>query len=127
MPPRPVSGHLMNMTSFPNLLLFFQGGGGGLISILPVWILIFAIFYFLVIRPQQRRQRQAQQDRDSLLKALKPGDKVVTTGGIYGTIVAVREKDDTVQLRIAQSVSIEAERSSIARLQAVEKEPEPVK
>jgi len=119
----------MIMTATPGVLLFFQtGGGGGLIGILPVWILIFAIFYFLVIRPQQRRQRQAQQDRDSLLKGLKAGDKVVTTGGIYGTIVAVREKDDTVQLRIAQSVSIEAERGSIARLQVVaEKEPEPVK
>lgn len=59
-----------------------------------------------------------------MLKALKSGDKVITTGGIYGTIVAVREKDDTVQLRIAQSVSIEAERSAIARVQPSEKEAE---
>ena len=91
------------------------------------FILIFVIFYFLLIRPQQRRQRQAKEERDALLKALKPGDKVVTTGGIYGTIVAVREKDDTVQLRIAQSVSIEAERSAIARLQSTDKEVEPNK
>lgn len=88
------------------------------------FILIFVIFYFLLIRPQQRRQKQAQMERDVMLKALKPGDKVVTTGGIYGTIVAVREKDDTVQLRIAQSVSVEAERSAIARLQLAEKEAE---
>ena len=91
------------------------------------WIAIFAIFYLLLIRPQQKRQRQAQMDRDTMLKALKPGDKIVTSGGIYGTVVAVREKDDTVQLRIAQSVSIEAERSSIARLQTADKEPEPAK
>lgn len=94
-----------------------------MIGLLP-FVLIFVIFYFLLIRPQQRKQRQAQQEREALLKALKPGDKVVTTGGIYGTIVAVREKDDTVQLRIAQSVSVEAERSAIAKFQSAEKEAE---
>lgn len=98
-------------------------GGGGLVGLLP-FILIFVIFYFLLIRPQQKKQRLAQQERDAMLKALKPGDKIVTTGGIYGTIVAVREKDDTVQLRIAQSVSVEAERSAIARLQPSDKEVE---
>jgi preprotein translocase subunit YajC len=108
------------------LFLFLQGGGAGLVSLLP-FVLIFGIFYFLIIRPQQKRQRQAQVDRDAMLKALKPGDKVITNGGIYGTIVAVREKDETVQLRIAQSVSIEAERSSIAKLQSSEKEIEAIK
>src|SRR5215510_848602 len=114
------------MNTVPNFgsLAFLQGSpGGGLIGLLP-FILIFVIFYFLLIRPQQRRQRQAQQEREALLKALKPGDKVITTGGIYGTIVAVREKDDTVQLRIAQSVSVEAERNAVARLQPSEKEAE---
>src|SRR5262244_2688000 len=114
------------MNTIPNFgsLAFLQGSpGGGLIGLLP-FILIFVIFYFLLIRPQQKRQRQAQQEREALLKAIKPGDKVVTTGGIYGTIVAVREKDDTVQLRIAQSVSIEAERSAISRLQTSEREAE---
>jgi preprotein translocase subunit YajC len=108
-------------------MAFLQGNAtGGLIGLLP-FILIFVIFYFLLIRPQQKKQRQAQMERDAMLKALKPGDKVVTTGGIFGTIVAVREKDDTVQLRIAQSVSVEAERSSIARLQLSEKEVEAAK
>jgi preprotein translocase subunit YajC len=91
-------------------------------------IIIFLIFFLLVIRPQQKRQRQAQTDRELMLKALKPGDKVITTGGIYGTIVAVRDKEDTVQLRIAQSVSIEVLRSSIAGLQSSDiKEVEPIK
>ena len=112
----------MNITSNLGSLAFFQNAGG-LIGLLP-FVLIFVIFYFLLIRPQQKKQRLAQQERDALLKALKPGDKVVTTSGIYGTIVAVREKDDTVQLRIAQSVSVEAERSAIARLQVSEKELE---
>ena len=118
----------MNIQSQLGALLFFQGGNatGSLIGLLP-FILIFVIFYFLLIRPQQRKQRLAQQERENMLKALKAGDKVVTTGGIYGTIVAVREKDDTVQLRIAQSVSVEAERSAIARLQVSDKEAEATK
>lgn len=115
----------MNIQANLDSLAFLQGGNatGGLIGLLP-FILIFVIFYFLLIRPQQKKQRLAQQEREAMLKALKPGDKVVTTGGIFGTIVAVREKDDTVQLRIAQSVSVEAERSAIARLQPSEKEVE---
>jgi preprotein translocase subunit YajC len=115
----------MNITNHLGSMAFLQGGNatGGLVGLLP-FILIFVIFYFLLIRPQQKKQRLAQQERETMLKALKPGDKVITTGGIYGTIVAVREKDDTVQLRIAQSVSIEAERSAIARVQPSEKEAE---
>ena len=116
----------MNITSSVDPIAFLQNAGGGLIGLLP-FVLIFVIFYFLLIRPQQKKQRLAQQERDALLKALKPGDKVVTTSGIYGTIVAVREKDDTVQLRIAQSVSVEAERSAVARLQTSEKEVEATK
>jgi preprotein translocase subunit YajC len=110
-------------------MAFLQGGGsatGGLVGLLP-FVLIFVIFYFLLIRPQQKKQRLAQEERNAMLKALKSGDRVVTTGGIYGTIVAVRDKDDTVQLRIAQSVSVEAERSAIARLQTSDKDVEPVK
>ena len=119
----------MNIQTDLGSLAFLQGGGsatGGLVGLLP-FVLIFVIFYFLLIRPQQKKQRLAQQERDAMLKGLKAGDKVVTTGGIYGTIVAVREKDDTVQLRIAQSASVEAERSAIARLQAPEKEVEMTK
>ena len=89
-----------------------QPGAGSFITSLLPFVLIFGIFYLLVIRPQQKRQRQAQQEREELLGALKPGDKVVTSGGIYGTIVAVR--DDTVTLRIADKVSIEVMRSAIA-------------
>ena len=111
---------------FVPILMFLQGGMGQLAGLLP-FILIFAILYLLVIRPQQKKQRDALTERTNMLKALKPGDKVVTSGGIYGTIVAVREKDDTIHLRIAQSVSVEAERSAIARLQVSDKEVEAVK
>ena len=107
------------------LFILQNGGGGAFVSLFPL-LLIFVIFYFLIIRPQQRKQRQAQKEREEMLNALKTGDKVVTSGGIYGTIVAV--KDTTVQLRIAQSVSIEVLRSAIAGSQGTEiKEPEVVK
>ena len=118
----------MNMGINFGFLLFLlqEGGGGSLIGLLLPWLLIFGIFYFLVIRPQQRKQRQAQTERDTMMSSLKAGDKVVTTGGILGTIVSVR--DDRVQLRIAQSVSIEILKSSIYGLQTEDlKEVEPVK
>ncbi len=107
----------MDMTIDSGALLFILQTGG-LVGLLLPWIIIFGIFYFLVIRPQQKRQRQAQTEREQLLKSLKPGDKVVTSGGIYGSIVAVKDKEDTVQLRIAPSVSIEVLRNSIAGLQS---------
>lgn len=103
------------------LLLFLQNGGAGSLftGIFPL-ILIFGIFYFLLIRPQQKRQREAELDRKAMLNALKANDKVVTSGGIYGSIVAVREKEETVMLKIAQSVTIEVQRTSIAGLQPTE-------
>ena len=111
----------MNTTialAYPLFLLQSSGGGSGLLGAFLPMILIFGIFYFLVIRPQQKRQRQQQTEREVMLKALKAGDKIITTGGIYGTIVSVKEKDDTVVLRIAQAVTIEMLRSSIAGLQS---------
>jgi preprotein translocase subunit YajC len=97
-----------------SLLMFLQGqpGGGMLGGLVLPMIFVFGVFYFLIIRPQQKKQKQAQAEREQLLNSLKPGDKVVTSGGIYGTIVAVKE--DTVQLRIAQSISIVVTRSAVA-------------
>ena len=117
----------MNTTTALGFLFFLQEGqpppqqqpgAGSFISTLLPFILIFGIFYLLVIRPQQKKQRQLQQEREELLNALKPGDKVVTSGGIYGTIVAVR--DNTVTLRIADKVSVEVLRSAIAGPQSAE-------
>ncbi|HJQ67433.1 MAG TPA: preprotein translocase subunit YajC [Blastocatellia bacterium] len=123
----------MDMTTALGFLLFLQEGqpqqqpgAGSFITTLLPFILIFGIFYLLVIRPQQKKQRQLQQEREELLNALKTGDKVVTTGGIYGTIVAVR--DNTVTLRIADKVSVEVLRSAIAGPQSAElKEAETAK
>ena len=88
---------------------------GGFSLFLPL-ILIMVIFYFLMILPAQRRQKKVAQ----MLKNLKNGDKVVTTGGIYGTIVGL--EDDAVQLRIADQVKIKVARSAISGVQAEGKE-----
>lgn len=85
--------------------------GGGLALFLPL-ILIMAIFYFLMIMPAQRRQKKLTQ----MLGALKNGDKVITTGGVYGTIVGL--EDNAVQLRIADQVKIKVARNAVAGLQA---------
>src|SRR5271155_3268719 len=83
---------------------------GGIALFLPL-ILIMVIFYFLMIMPAQRRQKKVAE----MLKELKNGDKVITTGGIYGTIVGL--EDDSVQLRIAEQVKMKISRSAIAGLQ----------
>ncbi|RDV82991.1 preprotein translocase subunit YajC [Ammonifex thiophilus] len=80
-----------------------------LVSIL--WLVaIIALFYFLLIRPQQVRQRKHQE----MLKALKVDDRVVTVGGIIGTIAKIKE--DTVILRVADNVRIEILKQAIAQV-----------
>jgi len=99
---------------FPGLVLQGASQPSSISLLLPL-ILIMVIFYFLMILPAQRRQKKAAQ----MLKSLKTGDKVITNGGIYGTIVGL--EDDSVQLRIADQVKIKIARSAIAGLQAEQK------
>ncbi len=83
------------------------GGGGGLGAFLPL-IIIFAIFYFLLIRPQQRKAKQHKQ----LLSDLKKGDKVVSSGGMHGVITGLG--DDVVTVEISPKVRVKITRGSIA-------------
>ena len=99
-------------------LLFFQAGPGDLLRGLAPLVVIMVIFYVLLILPAQRRQKKTQ----AMLSALKSGDKVLTSGGIYGTIVGLDEKDAAVQLRIADQVKIKVARSAIAGIQPEVKE-----
>jgi preprotein translocase subunit YajC len=95
-----------------------SGGGaaaGGLLSLVP-FVLIFAIFYFLLILPQQRKQKQLKL----ILDALKKGDKVVTASGIWGTVTNLGK--DTVTLQIADNTKIKIQREHIARLRADEED-----
>jgi len=88
---------------------------GSLISFLPL-VLILGIFYLIVFLPARRRQKKLQEMIDNL----KAGDKVVTSGGIYGTIVGF--KDDRIQLRVAENVKIELSRNAVTSLQGSEPE-----
>jgi preprotein translocase subunit YajC len=90
---------------------WIQAQPSGIALFLPL-ILIMVIFYFLMILPAQRRQKKVTE----MLKALKTGDKVITNGGIYGTIVGL--EDEAVQLRVAEQVKMKVARSAIAGLQA---------
>ncbi len=94
------------------MIVWYQtGGGGGAIASLLPFLLIVVIFYFLLFLPSQRRQKQQQQ----MLSNLKNGDRVVTTGGIRGTIVAL--KDDVIHLRVPpQDIRLEVSRSAVVGL-----------
>lgn len=107
----------MIFTGAARALLFAAQGpaGNGLIAFLPLAI-IMVIFYVLLILPAQRRQKKTQ----AMLNELKTGDRVVTTGGLYGTIVAL--DGDAVQLRIADQVRVKVARSAVAGIQAEGKE-----
>jgi preprotein translocase subunit YajC len=101
------------MFSWPENLSFMAqigGSGGGLMAFLPL-IVIMGIFYVLLILPAQRRQKKTQE----MINALKNGDKVITNGGILGTIVGI--EGDTIQLRIADQVKIKILRSAVTGLQ----------
>ncbi|MDQ2855805.1 MAG: preprotein translocase subunit YajC [Acidobacteriota bacterium] len=88
------------------LLLFFQGGGA-LVSFVPM-LLIIGVFYMLLIRPQQQRQRKLQQT----ISELKAGDRVITTGGVLGTITSV--KDTSFLIRSADKTILEISRTAVA-------------
>ena len=96
------------------LLILFQGSLGGLAQLLPL-VLIIVVFYVLLIRPQQKRQRQLQET----ISSLKIGDRVVTNGGIIGVITTVR--DSSFIIRSADKSIIEIARTAIAD---IDREPE---
>jgi preprotein translocase subunit YajC len=93
---------------------FLQLGGGGFGGFLIPLGLMFGIMYFLVILPQQRQRKKVQE----MLSAVKNGDKVITTSGIYGTINGM--DGDTVILKIADQVKIRITRAAIAQVEASE-------
>jgi preprotein translocase subunit YajC len=97
-----------NVVTHPGALLAQASGGmGGIVSFLPL-LFIFAIFYLILIRPQQTKQKKWMET----LETLKSGDKIVTSGGIKGTIIAV--KDDAFHLRIPpDNLRIEVVKSSV--------------
>ena len=95
-----------------------EGGGPmSFMSFLP-FVAIIAIFYFLIIRPQNKKRKETE----SMIKALKKGDKVVTIGGIHGIITSVR--DNTVIVKVDDNTKIEFSRSAVSSIEAASKEKE---
>ena len=91
-------------------------GGFGLLPI----IFVMVIFYFLLIRPQQKRAKQHKE----MLAAIRRGDKIVTFGGLTGTVVKVVDESDTVEVEIAKDVRVQVVRAMIADIRG---KIEPVK
>ena len=95
------------------MLMAAPGGEAGSASIVPTLItfgLVFVIFYFLIIRPQNKKQKETKK----MLEALKKGDRVVTIGGIHGSIQSI--KDDTVVLKIDANTKLTFSRSAISNV-----------
>jgi preprotein translocase subunit YajC len=91
------------------------GGQGPSANPLALWlpiILIFAIMYFLIFRPQAKKQKQQRM----MIEALKKGDKIITAGGIYGTIVGVKEKENIIIVKVDDNTKIELAKGSVAQV-----------
>lgn len=95
----------------PILMAAAGGDGPGFSDQLMLILIIFSIFYFIVFRPM----RKGQKDTERMRLDLKNGDRIVTNGGIYGTVVGVSE--DVVQVRIADQVKIQLAKSAVARVE----------
>ena len=90
-------------------LVPWQGTGSPLGNPLFLMLIIFAVFYLIVIRPARKSQQETEQMREHL----KSGDRVLTSGGIYGTVVGVSE--DQIQVRVADSVKLQFAKSAITQ------------
>ena len=101
---------------FGDVALLAQASQQGSLPFVVMMGGLFVLMYLLLIMPAQRRQKKVSQ----MLSALKNGDKIVTTGGIYGTIVGL--EDDAIQLRISDQVKIKLARNAVAGIQPEKKE-----
>lgn len=101
----------MILASFASLMTQAQPGQpgtGGFITALVPFILVFVIFYLLIIMPSRRKQKKHQE----MVEQLKPGDKIITSGGIHGTIMGVQQ--DKIEVKIAANTKIDVTKNAIA-------------
>ncbi len=96
------------MNALIALMAADASSSGSMVTTLVTFVLIILIFYFLIIRPQKKRDKEAK----AMLDSLKKGDKVVTIGGIHGTVVAVKES--TIVVKVDDSARIEFNKSAIS-------------
>ena len=100
----------MNLDTFLLAMGAPQPGANPLVSFIPL-IAMLAIFYFILVLPMKKKQQKVQ----AFLQALKEGDRVVTSGGLFGTITKL--KDDSIQLQIAQNVKVDVSRAAVVGYQ----------
>ena len=105
------------MTVLLNAMMMYQVGGdappqSNPLGMLLPFVLIFAVFYFLIIRPQSKRQK----DHKTMVGALQKGDQIITSGGIHGTIQAISDESEVVTIEIADRVRIKMSRGSISKV-----------
>ena len=100
--------HLSLLMAAPEGAAGSAGGGGQLVTTFITFGLVIGIFYFLIIRPQNKRKKEAQK----MIEALKKGDKVTTIGGIRGTVTSVR--DDTVVVKVDANTKMEFSKSAVS-------------
>jgi len=111
--------HLMNVSAILAMAPPAKDGQQpNMFATLVPMVLIFIIFYFILIRPQQKKAKEQQE----MLKTVKSGDKVVTTSGIHGVITNV--KDTTVIVKVADNVKLEMEKSHIDKITRPETTPD---
>ncbi len=104
------------MQSISSILLFAEGTSApAFLQFVPI-ILVFAIFYFLLIAPMRKRQKALQ----TLVDNLKKGDRVITNGGLYGTVAGL--EDNAVILKVADNVKVRIAKSAVAGLEGQEEE-----
>jgi len=108
---------LVNFLNFLFLLTPPSDGGdqNPFIQLIPL-VLIFVIFYFFLIRPQQKKQK----DREKVLESVKKGDKVVTIGGIHGTVAGIDTEKKTVLVQVTDSLKLKFEKSAISTVEKSE-------
>jgi len=89
-----------------------EGGGGNLLFGMLPFILIFAILYLLILRPQAKKQKERQK----MLDAIEKGDKVVTVGGVHGKIMGFKDENKTIILKVDDNVKLDVDRTAISNV-----------
>ena len=100
----------LGLTSFMQQAQPPSRGGGGFMTALIPFALVFLIFYLLIIMPSRRKQKRHQE----MVNQLKAGDKIITSGGIYGTVMGTHQ--DKIELKIAANVKIDIAKNAIAAI-----------
>lgn len=107
---------LASLFSFSQQAQPAQPRGGSFISVLIPFILVFLIFYLLIIMPSRKRQKRHQH----MVEQLRPGDKIITSGGIHGTVMGVQK--DKIELKIAANVKVDITKSAVGAILTPKKE-----